>query len=73
MESVRNLGFQAIRFERPHSDIDLELWGKIESRLLSKILLELDELSLPYQFSFLVVYNKIKNEDWIINSLKAEL
>lgn len=45
------------------SDIDLALVGEnINIRDLHKILLELDELYLPYGFD-LVIFEKIKNEE----------
>lgn len=47
------------------SDIDLALVGEdINIQDLHKILLELDELYLPYGFD-LVIFEKIKNEDLV--------
>ena len=47
------------------SDIDLALVGEnINMQDLHKILLELDELYLPYGFD-LVIFEKIKNEDLV--------
>lgn len=50
---------------RKGSDIDLALVGeKLTIQDLNNILLELDELYLPYTFD-LVIFEKIENEDLI--------
>lgn len=45
---------------RPSSDIDLTLKGNIDLQLLSRIILKLDDLLLPYKFD-ISIYNHITN------------
>lgn len=47
---VKIYGSRAMGSQRPNSDIDIAVWGKIDIRLIGKIIRELDELPLPYSF-----------------------
>ncbi len=58
---VRLFGSRAMGTNRPNSDIDIALWGRIDVSLLGQIKLELDELPLPYTFD-VVVYSQIKHD-----------
>jgi predicted nucleotidyltransferase len=71
IESVRNVlarhpvvreaivfGSRALGREQRHSDVDIALRGDISSLEVEKIVLELDELPLPYVFD-LQAYDRI--------------
>lgn len=65
IEKVLLYGSRAKGNYRKGSDIDLALVGEnINIQDLNKILLELDELYLPYSFD-LVIFERIENEDLI--------
>ncbi len=65
IERVLLYGSRAKGKYRNGSDIDLALVGKnINIQDLNKILLELDELYLPYTFD-LVIFERIENVDLI--------
>jgi uncharacterized protein len=58
IERVQLFGSRAMGNYKPHSDIDLVLFGNIEDVLLARIYAELDELPLPYKFD-VKVYSDI--------------
>ena len=60
IDEVRIFGSRAKGNHESSSDIDLALWGKIDSNLLARVAGELDELPLPYTFD-LSIYDKIQN------------
>jgi predicted nucleotidyltransferase len=53
-------GSRALGREQPQSDVDIALRGDISSLEIEKIVLELDELPLPYVFD-VQAYDKISN------------
>ena len=50
---VRLFGSRAKGSHSPHSDVDLALWGDVNSLRAEAIAEELDELPLPYHFDVL--------------------
>ena len=65
IEKVLLYGSRAKGNYKEGSDIDLALIGEeISIRDLNRILLELDELYLPYSFD-LVIFDRIENNDLI--------
>lgn len=50
---VMIFGSRAKGTHRPHSDVDLAVWGKVEELQLEEMAAELDELPLPYRFDVL--------------------
>lgn len=64
IESVLIYGSRAMGNYRPSSDIDLTLKGKIDLRLQTKIVFDLDDLMLPYKFD-ISVYNKILSDKFL--------
>jgi predicted nucleotidyltransferase len=68
---------------KPSSDIDIALKGNIDLKLLSRIILNLDDLLLPYKFD-LSIYNHIANQElldhidrvgkiiWDANNIQAD-
>lgn len=48
--SAKLFGSRAKGTHRPSSDVDLAVWGKVDSLRAEAIAAELDELSLPYRF-----------------------
>lgn len=67
IEKVLLYGSRAKGNYKEGSDIDLALIGEdINIRDLNRILLELDELYLPYNFD-LVIFDRIENKDLIDN------
>jgi predicted nucleotidyltransferase len=62
IEEVRVFGSRAKGNHESSSDIDLALWGNINSQLLARLVGELDELPLPYTFD-LSIYNHVRNRD----------
>lgn len=61
--NVQIFGSRAMGNFRPNSDIDIALWGQINHQHLGKIIADLDDLPLPYQFD-VVLYDDIKNNDF---------
>jgi len=53
ISEVRLFGSRAKGTHKPHSDVDLALWGQINSLQAEGIAAELDELPLPYHFDVL--------------------
>jgi predicted nucleotidyltransferase len=51
---VRLFGSRAKGTHSPHSDVDLALWGSLDSLKAESIAAELDELPLPYHFDVMV-------------------
>ncbi len=62
IQEVRVFGSRAKGNNEPNSDIDLALWGTVDSRLLARVMGELDELPLPYTFD-VVIYDHVDNPD----------
>jgi uncharacterized protein len=62
IEEVRVFGSRAKGNNESSSDIDLALWGNINSQLLAHLAGELDELPLPYRFD-LSIYDRVHNRD----------
>lgn len=63
VESAVLFGSRAKNTYKPSSDIDISLTGKdINLNLLSKIIHQLDDLLLPYQFD-VSVYHQIQNPE----------
>ena len=62
IEEVRVFGSRAKGNHELSSDIDLALWGNINSLLLARLAGELDELPLPYTFD-LNIYSHVQNPD----------
>jgi predicted nucleotidyltransferase len=62
IEEVRVFGSRAKGNHESSSDIDLALWGNINSQLLACLAGELDELPLPYTFD-LSIYDCVHNHD----------
>jgi predicted nucleotidyltransferase len=56
---VRLFGSRAKGTHAPHSDVDLALWGNVNSLQAEAIAAELDELPLPYHFDVLA-FDSIK-------------
>ena len=50
VKEVRLFGSRAKGTHRPHSDVDLAIWGKVDALHGEAIAGELDELPLPYLF-----------------------
>jgi len=50
VQEVKIYGSRAMGSQRPNSDIDLAVWGRIDRRVIGRISRELDELPLPYTF-----------------------
>lgn len=48
--AVKLFGSRAKGTHEPHSDVDLVLWGEVDSLQAESIAAELDELPLPYHF-----------------------
>jgi len=64
IEGIKIFGSRAKGNYKPHSDIDLVIYGtKISETLLLHIASELDELPTPYKFD-LVDYKTISNENF---------
>jgi len=61
IEKVKIYGSRALGTYRKGSDIDLALFGDINSGLITKISYEIDELPTPYMFD-ITDYNTIGNE-----------
>jgi predicted nucleotidyltransferase len=59
ISEVRLFGSRAKGTHKPHSDVDLALWGRINSLQTEAIAGELDELPLPYHFD-VVAFDLIK-------------
>lgn len=51
-------GSRAMGNFKPNSDIDIALWGQIDSTLLGRISSEIEDLPTPYMFD-LKVYDQI--------------
>jgi predicted nucleotidyltransferase len=63
VESAVLFGSRAKNTYKPSSDIDVSLKGKnINLNLLSKIIHQLDDLLLPYQFD-ISIYHQIQNPE----------
>ena len=62
VESVRLFGSRAKGVHRPNSDIDLAVWGNLDTTQLARLAGELDELPLPYQFD-LQVYPQLHHRE----------
>lgn len=61
VHEVKIFGSRAMgRFDN-HSDVDLALWGDLNQGLIARILGELDELPLPYNFD-VKAYESIRHE-----------
>ena len=50
VSSVKLFGSRAKRTNSPSSDVDLAVWGDVDSIRSESIAAELDELPLPYHF-----------------------
>jgi len=61
IELIKIYGSRALGTCRKGSDIDLALFGDINSSLITKISAEIDELPTPYMFD-ITDYNTIGNE-----------
>lgn len=61
IEKVKIYGSRALGTYRKGSDIDLALFGNINSNLVTKISYEIDELPTPYMFD-ITDYSTIGNE-----------
>jgi len=59
---VRLFGSRAKGTHAEHSDVDLALWGNLDSLRAKSIQAELDELPLPYQFDVLDYHSIQHNE-----------
>ena len=58
---VKIYGSRALGTQRPNSDVDFAVWGKIDFPVIGKIARELDELPLPYTFD-LTDYASVDHE-----------
>ena len=58
---VAVFGSRAMGRFQPWSDIDLALWGDVDQVLIGRVMRELDELPLPYNFD-VQAYLSIKHE-----------
>jgi uncharacterized protein len=61
VERVEVFGSRAMGNYEDSSDIDLVLWGDVDTRLQGEIMLELDELPLPYTFD-VKIYHTINHQ-----------
>ncbi len=59
ISEARLFGSRAKGVHSPHSDVDLALWGRINSLQAEAIAAELEELPLPYHFD-VVAFDLIK-------------
>ena len=62
VDKVTLYGSRAIGKNKPGSDIDLTLTGKLDLKELTNITSDLDELVLPFRFD-VNLYHQIKNLD----------
>jgi predicted nucleotidyltransferase len=56
-------GSRAKGIHKPYSDVDIVLYGDLNTSDVENILCELDELSLVYKFD-VVVYGLVKNSEF---------
>lgn len=62
IDAARIFGSRALGTHRPNSDIDIALYGEIDTSQMLAIHHELDELPLPYLFD-LAVYADLSHEE----------
>ena len=64
VEEARIFGSRALGTERPNSDIDLALLGRLDATLVDRVKSDLDEIPVPYKFDVvgygLVGHQKLK-------------
>ena len=61
VEEAKIFGSRALGTQRPNSDIDIALVGKLDPALVSSIKSDLDEISTPFQFD-VVGYNLVEHK-----------
>jgi len=60
LERAKVFGSRAKGNYRENSDIDIVVWGNLDSQKLGQIVLDLDELPTPYSFD-LKLYSEINH------------